>query len=181
MNNGHQIVLNYQDLVPILQQLRKDQKKIVLTQGSWDMLHVGHARYLEEAKKYGDVLIVGTDSDEKIRRRKGAGRPVVPQEERLEMLTYIRSVDYVVLKPEEAEKYSLIKLVKPDVLIVIKENYDEQKLKEVAQHCGEVKVLPRMAITSTSAKLRSVQIGQAKKIESKLLKAIDQVLAEYRE
>jgi D-beta-D-heptose 7-phosphate kinase/D-beta-D-heptose 1-phosphate adenosyltransferase len=181
MNNGHQIILDYPDLIPILEQLRKQDKRIVLTQGSWDMLHVGHARYLEEAKKYGDVLIVGTDSDEKIRKRKGPGRPVVPQEERLEMLTYIRSVDYVVLKPEIAPKYSLIKLVKPDTLIVIKENYDEQQISEVAEFCGEVKVLPRMATTSTSAKLRSVQIGQTKKIESKLLTAIDQVLAEYRD
>jgi glycerol-3-phosphate cytidylyltransferase-like family protein len=97
------------------------------------------------------------------------------------MLTYIRSVDYVVLKPEIAPKYSLIKLVKPDTLIVIKENYDEQQISEVAEFCGEVKVLPRMATTSTSAKLRSVQIGQTKKIESKLLTAIDQVLAEYRD
>lgn len=181
MHNGHQITLNYKDLEPILQKLRSENKKIILTQGSWDMLHVGHARYLEEAKKYGDVLIVGTDSDEKIRQRKGPGRPVVPQEERLEMLTYIRSVDYVVLKPEVAEKYSLIKLVRPDVLIVIKENYNETQLEELARFCGEVRVLPRMAVTSTSAKLRSVQIGQTKKIEFKLLHAIDQVLAEYRD
>ena len=181
MNNGHQIILNYADLAPVLKRIRAKRQKIVLTQGSWDMLHVGHARYLEEAKKYGDVLIVGTDSDVKIRQRKGPGRPVVPQEERLEMLTYIRSVDYVVLKPEVAEKYSLIKLIKPDVLIVIKENYTENQLKDLAKFCGEVQVLPRMATTSTSAKLRSVQIGQTKKIESKLLRAIDQVLAEYRD
>jgi len=178
---NNQVILKYQDLSTIVDQLRAQHQTIVLTQGSWDMLHVGHARYLEEAKKYGEVLIVGTDSDEKIRQRKGPGRPVVPQAERLEMLTYIRPVDYVVLKPEQAEKYSLIKLVKPDVLIVIKENYSESELEEIAQYCGEVKVLPRMATTSTSAKLRSVQIDQTKKIESKLLQAIDRVLAEYRD
>ncbi len=180
MKNGNKILTDYQRLKPILEKLRKEGKKIVLTQGSWDLVHVGHARYLAEAAKHGDVLIVGTDSDEKIRKRKGQGRPVVPQEERLEMLTYFRSVDYVVLKPVEAEKFSLIKLVRPDVLIVIKDNYSDEKLKEVEKHCGEVTVLPRMATTSTSAKLRSVQIGQAKKMETKLIKAIEGVLEEFR-
>ena len=60
--------------------------KIVLTQGSWDMVHIGHARYLEEAKRHGDFLIVGTDSDKKIRERKGPDRPVVPQDERLNIV-----------------------------------------------------------------------------------------------
>ncbi len=181
MKNKDRVLNNYQQLKPILEQLRSSHKKIVMTQGSWDMVHVGHARYLEEASKYGDVLIVGTDSDEKIRRRKGPGRPVVPQEERLEMLTYFRSVDYVVLKPVDVPKYSLIKLVQPDILIVIKENYSDKALQEITQYCGEVIVLPRMATTSTSAKLREVQIGEAQKIESKLVTAIENVLREFRQ
>lgn len=182
MKNGHQIILNYKDLDPILKELRKNGQKIAMTQGSWDMVHVGHARYLNEAGKYGDVLIVGTDSDEKIRKRKGAGRPVVPQEERLEMITYFRAVNYVVLKPAKAEKYSLIKKVRPDVLVVIKQNYSkaDRSLKDVAKYCGQVKVLPRMATTSTSAKLRAVQIGEAKKIETKLVKAIEEVLHDFK-
>ncbi|MEN8253598.1 MAG: adenylyltransferase/cytidyltransferase family protein [Patescibacteria group bacterium] len=179
-NNGHRVALTLVEAKELAIKLRREGKKIVLTQGSWDMIHVGHARYLAEAKKHGDVLLVGTDSDEKIRYRKGKGRPVVPEDERLEMLTYLGSVDYVVLKQLEALKYSLIKAVKPDVLVVIKQNYSDEKLKEIRKYCKKVKVLPRMAMTSTSAKLRRVQIGQAKKIESKLLKAIEGVLEEFR-
>lgn len=179
-NNGHLVALTLAEARELAKKLRKEGKRVVLTQGSWDMIHVGHARYLAEAKKYGDVLIVGTDSDEKIRHRKGKGRPVVPEDERLEMLTYLGSVDYVVLKQLEAPRYSLIKAVRPDVLVVIKQNYTDKQLAEIKKYCKKVKVLPRMATTSTSAKLRRVQIGQAKKIESKLLKAIEGVLEEFR-
>ena len=72
--------------------------KVVLTSGSFDLVHLGHVKYLEEAKKQGDVLIVGVDSDEKIRRRKGPDRPMVGQDERTHMLAYQRPVDIIVLK-----------------------------------------------------------------------------------
>jgi len=178
--NSDQVLVNMDEAKQLAVKLRAQGKSIVLTQGSWDLIHVGHARYLTEAKKHGDVLIVGTDSDDKIRLRKGVGRPVVPQAERLEMLTYLAAVDYVALKSSQAPKFSLIKAIKPDVLIVIKENYSSAQLKEIKKYCGQVKVLPRMATTSTSAKLRRVQIGQVKKIESKLLGAIEKVLEEFR-
>lgn len=179
-HNGHQVILSLAEVEKILAPLRKAKKKIVLTQGSWDMVHVGHGRYLTEAKKQGDVLLVGADSDEKIRQRKGKGRPVVPQAERLEMLTYFKPVDYVFLKEATAPHYSLIKAVRPDVLVVIEENYTPAALKEIKRYCKAVKILPRMATTSTSAKLREVQIGQAKKMEGKLLRAIEGVLQEFK-
>ena len=134
----------------------------MLTQGTYDMVHVGHGRYLQEAKKRGDVLIVGVDSDEKVRQRKGVGRPIVPEEERVEMLTYFSSVDHVVIKPLQAEKWSLIKLVRPDVLIVTEEAYTPVQLEQLSQFCGRVEVLSRKALTSTSAKIRRVQMYLAK-------------------
>ncbi|MCD8484234.1 adenylyltransferase/cytidyltransferase family protein [Candidatus Woesebacteria bacterium] len=143
------------------------------------MLHVGHARYLEKAKSFGDILIVGVDSDKKIRHRKGLGRPVVPEDERLEMLTHLGAVDHVILKELDTPKWELIKLVQPDILVAIRENYDEEKVAALQEHCGKVIISPRMATTSTSAKLRSVQIGEAKKIETKLTKAIQEVLKEF--
>lgn len=85
--------------------------KIVLTQGSYDMLHIGHARYIEEAKRHGDLLVIGIDSDEKIRHRKGPERPIVPQEERLEMVAHLKPVDIVVLKELSHPKWHLIKTV----------------------------------------------------------------------
>ncbi len=180
--NGHKIIFHSQDIPDLLAKIGRDNKKIVLTQGSFDMIHIGHARYLAEAKKYGDILIVGTDSDSKIRKRKGLGRPIVPQEERLEMLTYLKSVDYVVLKHIEDPKWGLIKTVKPDILIIIQENYTGEQIQELEKYCGEVIILPRMATTSTSAKLRAVQIDATNKIQKtlseKLLHALEETIKE---
>ena len=155
--------------------------KIVLTQGTYDMVHIGHARYLEEARRNGDFLIVGVDSDEKVRFRKGPERPVVPQEERLEMLTHLRCVDVVFLKQLKDPKWALIKTVKPDVLIATKETYTKQQLKELKKYAGKVMVLEPRATTSTSAKIRRLQIGTAKKIGEaltpKLIQTIEDVLS----
>lgn len=178
------IILKIEDLIPILAKYRQAGKKIVLTQGSFDMVHIGHARYCEEAKKYGDVLIVGVDSDEKVRARKGADRPVVPQEERLEMLTYLRPVDFVVLKELDAPKLHLIKTVQPDVLIATAETYTPEQIENLEKICGRVIVLDPMATTSTSAKLRRLQIGAAKKIgatmSARLIGAMEEVLQELK-
>lgn len=155
--------------------------KIVLTQGTYDMVHIGHARYFEEAKKHGHILIVGVDSDEKVRARKGPERPVVPQTERLEMVTHLRSVDVVYLKNLKAPRWSLIKLVQPDVLVATKQTYSKDDLKELKKYCGKVVVLEPQATTSTSAKIRLLQIGHAKKLERtltpKLLQTIQDVLS----
>lgn len=158
--------------------------KIVLTQGTYDMVHIGHARYLETAKKHGDFLIVGVDSDAKVRHRKGPERPVVPQEERLEMLTHLRCVDAVFLKELAASKWALIKTVRPDVLIATKETYSKKQLEELKKYCKKVVVLNPQATTSTSAKIRRLQIGTAKKIGEaltpKLIKTIDEVLSDMK-
>lgn len=155
-------ILTYQQLTKVVKAHRDLEQTIVLTQGTYDMVHVGHGRYLQDAKKRGDVLIVGVDSDEKVRQRKGVGRPIVPEEERVEMLTYFSSVDHVVIKPLQAEKWSLIKLVRPDVLIVTEEAYTPVQLEQLSQFCGRVEVLLRKALTSTSAKIRRVQMCLAK-------------------
>lgn len=184
MNNASQIIHNLKKLSPLVEQYRREKKKIVLTQGSFDMVHIGHARYCEKAKSYGDVLIVGVDSDDKVRARKGPDRPIVPEDERLEMLTHLRAVDLVVLKSLDAPKWELIKLIKPDVLVATKETYSDAQLKELNEWCGKVVVLEPMATTSTSAKLRLLQMGAAKKISAKFSKkiihSIEEVLAELK-
>jgi D-beta-D-heptose 7-phosphate kinase/D-beta-D-heptose 1-phosphate adenosyltransferase len=155
--------LDYQQLRKAVKAYRDLEYRIVLTQGTYDMVHVGHGRYLQDAKGYGDILIVGVDSDEKVRLRKGEGRPIVPQEERVEMLTYLDSVDHVVVKGVAEPKWSLIKLVRPDVLIATEETYNDEQLEQLKEFCGEVKVLKRKALTSTSAKIRQIQMALAKK------------------
>ena len=158
--------------------------KIVLTQGTWDMVHVGHARYLESAKQHGDLLIVGVDEDKKVRHRKGPDRPIVPEDERLEMLVHLNSVDLVFLKKLKDPKWSLIKTVAPDVLITIGENYDAAQRKELKKFCKQVVVMPRQATTSTSAKLRLLQINIAQKIGQaltpKIISTLDEVFKEAR-
>lgn len=182
MTKPSNIILTTDHVQPVLQQLRKRGQRIVLTQGVFDLVHIGHARYCQVAKEYGDVLIVGVDSDEKVRKRKGPDRPVVPEDERLEMLTYLRSVDYVVLKDLSERKWDLIKKVKPDVLVATKETYTSDQISQLQQWCGRVVVLDPMATTSTSAKIRRLQIGMAKQIAEsmgkRLIATIEETLTE---
>ena len=163
---------------------RDKGKKIVLTMGTWDLLHIGHARYMRRAKKHGDVLVVGVDSDEKVRDRKGPDRPVVPQEERLEMICHLGCTDLIVLKDLNAPKWHMIKIVRPDVLIATKETYDSKQIKEIEKICGKVVVLDPQATTSTSAKIRRLQITTANKVEQrlrpKLIETIEEVLDEIK-
>jgi D-beta-D-heptose 7-phosphate kinase/D-beta-D-heptose 1-phosphate adenosyltransferase len=182
--NGHKLASDYPAVAQFVANQRRKGKKIVLTQGSFDMLHIGHARYCREAKKHGDLLIVGVDSDKKIRTRKGEGRPVVPQDERLEMLAHLEYVDLVVLKKLTSPKWELISTVKPDVLIASKQTYNKAQIKALQEICGQVVVLKPMATTSTSARIRLVQIEAAQKIQktltSKLINTIEEALNELK-
>ena len=91
-------------------------KKIVFTNGCFDIIHAGHVKYLEEAKRHGDILVVGVNSDESIRRLKGKSRPINTLVDRIEVLTALSSVDYVI-PFEEDTPYDLIKEINPDVLV----------------------------------------------------------------
>lgn len=103
-----------EDLQPLLKKLRAEGKTIVTTNGCFDILHVGHVRYLEETKKFGDVLIVALNSDASVRRLKGEGRPINNEMDRAEVLNGLKSVDYVVLFDEDSPADLLAK-IKPDV------------------------------------------------------------------
>jgi len=94
--------------------LRAAGRRIVLANGCFDLLHVGHVRYLEEARRLGDVLFVGINSDLAVARLKGPGRPLMPETERLEMLQALRAVDHVVIFDDETAD-GLIRAIKPDV------------------------------------------------------------------
>ena len=179
-NFSHRYISDYKKLTKLVDHCKGLGLEVVLTQGTYDMVHIGHARYFEEAKKHGDLLIVGVDSDEKVRARKGPERPVVPQDERLEMVAHLKSVDVVVLKQHKAPKWSLIKTVRPDVLIATKETYTKAQLKELEKFCKKIIVLDPMATTSTSAKIRRLQISTAKslgkQLTPKIMSTIEEVL-----
>lgn len=183
-NSEGRIYKDYKKIKNLIEHCKALGLKVVLTQGTFDMIHVGHGRYLKEAKQHGDILIVGVDSDKKVRHRKGPERPVVPEDERLEMLSHLRYVDLVFLKELKDPKWSLIKAIRPDVLIATKQTYNAQQLKDLKEHCGKVVVLEPRATTSTSAKIRLLQIGTAKKLGQtltpKLMKVIEEVLADLK-
>ena len=156
-NFDQRFVEDYEKISTTVNALRTLGFKVVLTSGSFDILHEGHSMYLEAARQFGDFLIVGLDSDEKIRARKGENRPVVPQAERLRMVTHQRGVGLVTLKHTQHPKWALIKAVRPDVLVATEETYTPAEIGELeAGYCGRVKVLERMATVSTSARLREV-------------------------
>jgi D-beta-D-heptose 7-phosphate kinase/D-beta-D-heptose 1-phosphate adenosyltransferase len=96
--------------------LRSDRKRLVFTNGVFDLLHPGHVRYLQQARSLGDALIVGLNSDHSVRANKGPERPVTPETERAEVLAALRAVDAVVLSDEDTPQ-RIISALQPDVLV----------------------------------------------------------------
>ena len=96
--------------------MKARRKRIVFTNGCFDILHVGHIRYLRKAKSLGDILVVGLNTDRSVRLIKGEKRPIVPQEERAEVLAALEFVDYVVFF-DEPDPFTLIEKVKPHILV----------------------------------------------------------------
>jgi D-glycero-beta-D-manno-heptose 1-phosphate adenylyltransferase len=109
-------ILKRSELSTILKKHKKNNDKIVFTNGVFDILHRGHVEYLATAKKLGDILIVGLNSDASVRRLKGKGRPVQKQNDRAIILLALEAVDYVVFFGEDTPD-KLIKEVKPDILV----------------------------------------------------------------
>jgi len=99
-----------------LRQLQKSGRRIVFTNGCFDLLHPGHVRYLRAARRLGDALVVALNSDASVRRLKGAGRPLVPARDRCEVIAALEMVDYVTVFTEDTP-YDLIRLLQPDVLV----------------------------------------------------------------
>lgn len=107
-------LLELRELTKIADKLKKEGKKIVFTNGCFDILHIGHVKYLEDAKSLGDILIVGVNNDESVRILKGNSRPIVPDLERAEILAALKCVDYVVIF-NELNPENLIAQLKPAI------------------------------------------------------------------
>jgi rfaE bifunctional protein nucleotidyltransferase chain/domain len=147
--------------------------RIVLTSGSFDLIHLGHVKYLAKAKEQGDVLAVGVDSDAKIRRRKGDDRPMVPQAERLEMLAHQRPVDLIYLKDDDESRWALIKAVAPDVLVLTADHsYSEDDQRALLEFCGRVEVLERQASVTTSERIRQMYMHLGDRLGPKLAEVL---------
>ena len=109
-------ILMREEIALEISRLKEAGKRIVFTNGCFDILHAGHVRYLTAARAEGDILLVGLNSDESVKSIKGGKRPVVPQMQRAEVLSGLSCVDYVIFF-DEPDPLKLIKEVKPDVLV----------------------------------------------------------------
>lgn len=153
--------------------------RIVLTSGSFDLIHLGHVKYLAKAKQLGDVLVVGVDSDAKIQARKGPDRPLVPEGERLEMLAHQRPVDVLFLKGPDEERWGLIKAVSPDVLVLTEDHsYTDAELEELGTICGRVEVLERQASVTTSERIRQLYMHLGERLGPQLAKVLPNLIDE---
>ncbi len=145
---------------------REDHRnqKIVFTNGCFDILHVGHTRYLQEAARLGDILIVGLNSDESVRSLKGPDRPINSQEDRAEMLCALNFVDYVIIFCEDTP-LKLIKKIKPDILVKGGDYKLENVVgrKEVEKHGGKTVIIPFIEGKSSTRIIKKIE---SKKNES---------------
>jgi D-glycero-beta-D-manno-heptose 1-phosphate adenylyltransferase len=156
-------LVSMSDLMSLHEKLKEKNKTIVFTAGSWDLLHVGQCRYLEEAKARGDVLVVGVSSNEAIRKVKGQNKPILDEKIRAEMLTYLRSVDFVTILPEPSCQPTL-GLLRPDVFITVKEDWaadykNSKEYKTVAKYGGAVEVVDRQSTALSTTKIVQRAIG----------------------
>lgn len=151
--------------------------RVVLTSGSFDLVHLGHVKYLAKAKEMGDVLVVGVDGDAKIRARKGSDRPMVPQDERVEMLAHQRPVDLIYLKGDDEPRWALIKTVRPDVLVLSTDHsHDDAEMAELRALCGDVQVLERQASVTTSERIRQLYMHLGEQLGPRLAEVLPDLI-----
>ena len=137
-NSKYQI----ENVIKAINNDKKDSKKIVFTNGCFDILHVGHIRYLSEAKSLGDILVIGINSDKSVKELKGPSRPINSLSDRALILSELRYVDYVI-SFEEQTPLELIKIIMPDILVKGGDYTVETVVgsSEVIHSGGQVKLL----------------------------------------
>ena len=153
-------VLSLKVLANIRQKLKKQGKKVVFTNGCFDILHVGHVKYLRKARALGDVLILGLNKDASISRLKGPERPIVPEKDRADILSELECIDYVVLFGEDTP-LKVIKTLKPDVLAKggdwkINEIVGKDVLDEYGGVVKRVKLIPGRSTTNVVDKIKGL-------------------------
>jgi rfaE bifunctional protein nucleotidyltransferase chain/domain len=149
-------IVGADDLVKIRKSLKAEGRTFVFTNGCFDILHLGHVNYLEFARRQGDVLAVGMNSDDSVRRLKGELRPILPQSERARLLASLESVDYVTVF-NETHVEDLISRLLPDVLVKGEDRKDWVCGREIVeQHGGRVALAPLALGRSTTNVIQRV-------------------------
>lgn len=181
----YRFIPNHEELAEILEDLRSRGCIIVFTTGVWDLFHIGHGDYIhkgrmEAVKLYPDaehiIMVVGVDTDELTKSRKGPQRPIVPEDERCKILSHLRSVDIITLQYELDQLFSV---VRPHVQIVSTSTKDLPRDLGVAKkYCEHIVNLPPQAETSTSARIRRLafdgSLETLNRVSTKLMQAIEE-------
>ncbi|MEA3522606.1 MAG: D-glycero-beta-D-manno-heptose-7-phosphate kinase [Campylobacterota bacterium] len=155
-SNSDAHIKSFSEIDRIVKYCRSNSNRIVFTNGCFDILHVGHVKYLQEAKSYGDILIVGLNSDASVRELKGPTRPVNSEDDRAYILAALDAVDYVV-KFSEDTPYNLIKMIAPDVLV--KGGDYEGKKVVGTEFSGELRLVNFVDGKSTTQTIAKIQEG----------------------
>jgi D-beta-D-heptose 7-phosphate kinase/D-beta-D-heptose 1-phosphate adenosyltransferase len=145
------------ELTRIIKDLKAKGKRIVFTNGCFDLLHIGHVRYLEKARALGDILVVGVNSDSSVRMIKGPQRPVLPEEERTEILSGLGCVDYITIF-NEVDPLKLITSLHPNVLVK-GGNWTKEEIvgrEAVERLRGKVVIIPFVQGVSTSNLIETI-------------------------
>lgn len=144
----------------VIEEFKTQGKKVVFTNGCFDILHVGHLRYLEEAKRQGDILVIGVNSDASVRRLKGETRPINSEIDRAEILSGLKAVDFTVIFQEDTPM-ELIEELKPSIHVkggdYKKEDLPETKIVE--KHGGEVRILSFVEGKSTTNIVNKINLS----------------------
>lgn len=148
------------ELKVLVTKARGEGKKVVLTNGCFDILHRGHLHLLKEAKKLGDLLLVAINSDSSIKNIKGPNRPILPEKERAELVAALELVDYVTVFPEP-DPYEVIKELRPDILVKGGDwDHDRVVGKDIVEgDGGKVTIIPLLPCFSTTNIVERIRRG----------------------
>ena len=154
-------ILSLDQTVEERARLRAAGRKLVFTNGCFDILHVGHAVYLEFARNQGDALVVAINSDASVKRNKGDSRPIVPQDERARMLAALEAVDYVIIF-DDAEPQRLLEAIHPDVLVKGADWAHYVAGRDIVeQNGGKVVLAPLVQGKSTTDIIAKIRLAKA--------------------
>lgn len=161
-----QMIVKFEELGHIRK--KHVNQSIVLTVGSFDLLHAGHITYLNKLKKMGDILVVGVDSDSRVRERKGSKRPIFNQSQRVKILDSLKYVDYVLVTPRRFKQKDmptlrLIGELKPNLFVAIINKW--KKFEKLIENSGtKLKIVRRSSSDSTTKIIQMIQQGGDKKV-----------------
>ena len=153
---GH--VIARQNIKNLIEQLKKENKKIVFTNGCFDILHIGHVRYLKASAQYGDILVIGLNSDSSVKRLKGETRPINNESDRAELLSELGFVDYVVVF-EEDTPINLLDEIKPHIYTKGADYTTETlpEAKTVLSYGGKIEFITLVEGKSTTNVIKKIE------------------------